>query len=122
VLAVVVAGLFAVVLLRLWSIQVIGATAARSRALQTVTDTVAIQPPRGSIVLRGGQVLAEDRASNDVLLACPTSDRASCPAADSGVIERLAPLLGTSIGQIDAAVQSNQIAPFVPAPVATGVP
>ncbi len=121
-LAVVVVGLFAVVLLRLWSIQVIGATAARSRALQTVTDTVAIQPPRGSIVLRGGQVLAEDRASNDVLLACPTSDRASCPAADSGVIERLAPLLGTSVSQIDAAVQSNQIAPFVPAPVATGVP
>ncbi len=122
VLGVVVVGLFATVLLRLWSIQVIGATAARSQALQTVTDTVAIEPPRGSIVMRGGQVLAEDRASNDVLLACPTSDRASCPAEDSAVIARLAPLLGTSVAQIDSAVESNQIAAFAPAPVAVGVP
>ena len=122
VVTVVVVGLFAVMLLRLWSIQVIGAPAARSQALQTVTVDVPIQPPRGSIVTRGGTVLAEDIAKEVVTLSCPTSDRQLCPSEDRAVIERLAPLLGESVATIDAEVQSNQIGPFVPAPIAVGVP
>ena len=122
VIAVVVVGLFAVLVLRLWSIQVIGYAAARSRAIQIFTTTVAIQPPRGSIVARGGQVLARDDASEVVTLACPTSERSLCPVQDAAVIERLAPLLGTSVAAIDASVRSNQIGPFAPAPVAVGVP
>ncbi len=122
VVTVVVVGLFAVMLLRLWSIQVIGAPAARSRALQTVTVDVPVQPPRGSIDARGGQPFAEDVAEEVVTLSCPSSDRQFCPSQDRAVIERLAPLVGKSVAEIDAEVQSNQIGPFVPAPVAVGVP
>ncbi|MCU1493156.1 MAG: penicillin-binding protein 2 [Acidimicrobiaceae bacterium] len=120
--AVIVVGLFAVLVLRLWSIQVIGHAAALSGAIQTTTATVAIEPPRGSIVARGGQVLAEDQTSEVVTLSCPTSERTFCPADDFAVISRLAPLLNKKVSQIDAAVQSNQIGPYQPAPVAVGVP
>ncbi|HUY30451.1 MAG TPA: penicillin-binding transpeptidase domain-containing protein [Acidimicrobiales bacterium] len=122
VVAVVVVGLFAVLVLRLWSIQVLGYAAARSRAIQIFTTTVAIQPPRGAIVARDGQVLAKDNATYVVTLACPTSQRSLCPQQDAAVIQRLAPLLGKTVAQIDASVTSNQIGPFAPAPIAVGVP
>ncbi|MDA8290839.1 MAG: penicillin-binding transpeptidase domain-containing protein [Actinomycetota bacterium] len=122
VIAAVVVGLFAVLVLRLWSIQVIGYASARSQAIQIFTTTVPIQPPRGSIVARDGQVLAKDKAEYVVTLSCPTSQRSLCPEQDAGVIARLAPLLGETVSQIDAAVTSNQIGPFAPAPVAVGVP
>lgn len=114
--------LFGILVLRLWSIQVIGHASAQSSILRQTTVAVAVDPPRGAIVARGGQPLAEDVAREVVTLTCPTSDRTLCPAEDSGVIATLAPLLGRSVAQIDAAVSSNQISPFAPAPVAVGVP
>jgi len=121
-LAVIVVGLFSVLVLRLWSIQVLGHSSAETAALQTSEVAVAVEPPRGAIVARGGQVFAADESREVVTLTCPSPERSSCPALDFSVISRLAPLLGTTVTAIDASVQSNQIAPYDPAPVAVGVP
>ncbi|HUZ19561.1 MAG TPA: penicillin-binding transpeptidase domain-containing protein [Acidimicrobiales bacterium] len=113
VTAVVVAGLFAVLLVRLWSIQVIHVHSAVSQELITTTRTIQTTSPRGEIIARGGmgQVLA-----TDVPQWVVTLDRSE--ANNPALQQRLAVLLGVSTKHITSQFADPQLGPFAPVPIA----
>jgi len=113
VTAVVVAGLFAVLLVRLWSIQVIHVHSAVSQELTTTTRTIQTTSPRGEIVARGGmsQVLA-----TDVPKWVVTLDRSE--AGNTALQQRLAVLLGVSTKYITSQFSDPQLGPYAPVPIA----
>ena len=124
VAGIVIAGLFSVLAVRLWSIQVIQVQSYRQGAIQTTTRDVPISAPRGRILARGGQVLAGDRSELVVTLKT-TIDAATTPAT------RVAPLKteqnlvalvpNLTLAKIRAQLNNEQYGPYQPVPVAEGV-
>jgi cell division protein FtsI/penicillin-binding protein 2 len=68
-LAVVVAALFGVLLLRLWTIQVVDGASLNTLARKVTTRDIELQPPRGDIVASSGQVLATDVSVEEVTIS-----------------------------------------------------
>lgn len=103
--------LFAVMALRLWSLQVIDrghyASAVLSEALRTVT----VPAPRGLIVDRGDVVLAGNEVQNELVLS-----RAAA-AADPGIVGKVAALAGTSPTTVEQALADLQVSQYEPVPV-----
>ena len=125
VTAVVVAALFAVLVVRLWSIQVIHAQTARSSTIATTTRDVQTPAPRGLIEARGGQVLAGD-VSELVVVVKTTIDAATSPAtrvASPKTEANLAALVpGLTVKEIKAKLNNVQYGPYQPVPVASVSP
>lgn len=124
VTGVVIAGLFAVLVIRLWSIQVIQVQTYRAGAIQTTTRNVPIPAPRGRILARGGQVLAGDRSELVVTLKT-TIDAATTPAtrvAPATTEQNLVALIpGLSLKGIRSQLNNEQYGPYQPVPVAEGI-
>ncbi|MCU1489736.1 MAG: penicillin-binding protein 2 [Acidimicrobiaceae bacterium] len=124
VTAVVVAVAFSVLVVRLWSIQVIRVKDYRSQAIQTTTRQVAVPAPRGEILARGGQVLAGDRPE-DVVTLKTTIDASTTPAtrvASTETEQNLAALIpGLTVKQIRSQLNNEQYGPYQPVPVAEGI-
>ncbi len=123
VIGAVVAGLFAVLVIRLWSIQVIRSSTFRSSAIQTLTQKIPTYPPRGLIVARGGQVLAGD-VSEEVVTLKPAigPDGKTWVALDPAGEANISALLGISEKTINADLNNVQNVPHQPVPIAIGVP
>jgi penicillin-binding protein 2 len=115
-------GLMSVLLVRLWTVQVINHGSYRSGALQEMYKTVYTPAPRGEIVASGGEVLASDRAE-EVVTVEPAIDPddaklwvAKYPTGESN----LAALLDIPESQIAADLNSPQNVPHQPVVVAIG--
>ncbi len=125
VTAVVVAARFAVLVVRLWSIQVIHAQSARTSTIATTTRAVETPAPRGLIEARGGQVLAGD-VSELVVILKTTIDANTNPAtrvASPKTEANLAALIpGLTVHQIQASLNNVQYGPYQPVPVASVSP
>jgi penicillin-binding protein 2 len=119
--AVVVVGMFATLLVRLWSLQVLQGRRLAGAAEQTTTRDVVTPAPRGEILARGGQALADD-AFEWVVTLETTPGAAGARIADPAVKRRLVAVIpGLSVQGINADLASNQYSPYQPVPVAFGV-
>lgn len=125
VAAVVVAALFGVLVVRLWSIQVINVQSARSSAIATTTRNVDTPAPRGLIEARHGQILAGD-VSELVVILKTTIDANTTPAtrvANPRTEANLAALVpGLTVQAIKARLNNVQYGPYQPVPVASVSP
>ncbi len=112
----IVLGLFALLLTRLWTIQVVQGSKLLKSAVATTTRVVDVAPPRGDILTRSGDVLA-----GDVLREVLTLDQTEAKAHPA-VIGRLAALLGISAASIRAELDQaakglGQYNPYAPVPI-----
>ena len=73
--------------------------------------------PRGRILDAKGRVLADNRVANVV-----TIDRRLEPSARKEVVAALAPLLGTTVEEIDERLDDARVSPYTPVPVGVDVP
>jgi penicillin-binding protein 2 len=115
VMGVVVLGLFSMMLVRLWSLQVLQGPAAKQYEQSQSTRTILISPPRGLILSRDGSVLVANKVMPVVTLSRQDA------ANDSGLIQRVAVALGVSVAQINADLNDQQDSIYEPVPVAIGV-
>jgi penicillin-binding protein 2 len=115
VMGVVVLGLFSMMIVRLWSLQVLQGPAARSYELSLSTRTIAISPTRGLILSRDGSVLVANKIMSVVTLSRQQA------VNDPAVIQRLAVSLGISTSEIRADLNDQQDSLYEPVPVAIGV-
>jgi len=127
--ALVVAALFSVLLVRLWTLQVIEGPKLFSLAQQTTTRVVATPAPRGLICARGGcpksavscversQVLAADTI--DEVVTVSRSELSS----DKVIVPHLAQLFGVPTTEIEDELEAEaeQYSPYAALPVA-GIP
>lgn len=116
VIAVIVLALFGVMVLRLWSLQVIDhrqyAAAVNTNALRTVT----VPAPRGLIVDRNDTVLAGNKVENELVLS-----RAEA-RSDPNIVGRVAALAGISPSTVQAALTDQEFSPYEPVPVLQNAP
>ncbi|MGD0219184.1 MAG: penicillin-binding protein 2 [Acidimicrobiales bacterium] len=120
--AVVVVGMFATLLVRLWSLQVLQGRRLTVAAEQTTTREVVTPAPRGEILARGGQALADDTSEWVVTLET-TPGAAGARIADPAVKRRLVALIpDLSVQGINADLASDRYSPYQPVPVAFDVP
>lgn len=113
-LATVVALLFVVLLVRLWSIQVIEGSQLNSDARATTTRSIDLQPPRGDIVTSDGTVLAQDVAVEQVTVSENTMYQ------NQFEYGTLAALFQEPESTIETAFKDDQFSPYTPIPVPTG--
>ncbi len=108
--------LFAVLGLRLWTLQVIDqrtyAAAVTGNALRFTT----IPAPRGDIVDRNDTVLAGNTTEEEIVLS--RAEAAQHPAS----IGQVAALVGVSPKQVKAALDNPQYSPYEPVPVLENAP
>jgi penicillin-binding protein 2 len=119
-----VVALMCVLLVRLWSVQVIHHSAYRNGALSELYKYVYTPAPRGEIVASGGQLLATD-SSEEVVTIEPAlgeqNGKLTWIAAHPEGEANLAALLGISQSSIGAELNSPQNVPHQPVVVAIGV-
>ncbi len=116
VVGVVVALLFGVLLLRLWTLQVID---AKSYAAIVNTNSLRVVPvaaPRGLIVDRNGVELVGNTPVQQILLSRTEY------AADPSIVGKVANLVGTTPQAVLADLNDNQYSPYEPVPVMNDAP
>lgn len=111
IVGLVVLVLFAVLVLRLWSLQVIHARTYDRAVTANQIRTVALPAPRGLVVDRKGTVLAGNRTSNEIVLS--RVEAAQHPA----VIGQVAALVTETPAQVQAAITDVQYSPYEPVPI-----
>ncbi len=112
----VVAVLFALLGLRLWTLQVLQAPAAARAVAVDQIRAIQVQPARGLIVDRSGIPLVSNQLVEQITLSRVTAQQTPV------VIGRLAALLGMTIKQIDAIIADPQYSLYKPVPVMTNAP
>ena len=114
ILLVVVGCLFAALLARLWFLQVINAPQAQAVAADNGVRVIYTPAPRGLILDSTGKVLVGD--VNQPAIEVNRQVAAQNPQ----MVGRLAPLLGTTVKQLNAAIDNLQYSPYAPVPVQVG--
>ena len=126
ILGIVVFSLFAALFARLWYLQVMASEEYQVAAEANRIRTVAVQAPRGRILDRDGEVLVENRIAVQV-----TVDRTVLRELDDeerrAVLEQVAAGLSrnsfnTTVEDLEARIADQRFSPYVPVPVALGVP
>ena len=115
VVGVVVLVLFGVLILRLWTLQVIDGKTYAAAVTRNQVRVVSIQAPRGEIVDRNGTVLVSNTPQEEILLSREEA------AQNPGIIGMVAALVGETPKQVQTAVNNVQYSPYEPVPVASGV-
>jgi penicillin-binding protein 2 len=115
VMGIVVLGLFSMMLVRLWSLQVLQGPAARNALNQLTTRTLFVTPPRGLILSRNGTVLVANKVMSVVTLNRQDASN------DPGLVARVAVALGITSSQVNADLSDQQDSIYEPVPVAVGV-
>jgi penicillin-binding protein 2 len=106
--------LLALMLIRLWYLQVLDATAANHQVITNEVRVVPLPAPRGLILDRGDNVLVGDGVSEDITLSRVAA------LADPTVIGRLALLSGETTAQVNATLSNLIYSPYLPVPVIQG--
>ncbi|MBA3727733.1 MAG: penicillin-binding protein 2 [Actinobacteria bacterium] len=109
--------IFAGITTRLWFLQVLASEQFSALANQNQVRLVSIQPVRGLILDRDGNVLVGNRPSSVV-----TVDRLAMRESGEEVLLRLSELLDVNIDDLVERVNSPRYAPYQPVPVAEDVP
>ncbi len=109
------AALFAGMLARLYSLQILQAPIYQAQATANQVRTVSVEPPRGLILDRNGRVLV----GNKVVEVLAVSQHAATTYPK--VIPNLAKLLKVPVAQVTLALNNSQFSPYEPTPVAFGI-
>jgi penicillin-binding protein 2 len=115
IVGVVVLILFGVLVLRLWTLQVVEGKTYAAAVTRNEVRVVSVPAPRGDIVDRNGTVLVTNIPQEEILLS--RAEVAQNPA----IVGKVAALVGQTPAQVEASVNNNQYSPYEPVPVATGV-
>ncbi len=115
VLGVAAIALFVAMIARLYALQILQAPTYQAQAVANQVRTVSVEPPRGLILDRNGQVLV----GNQVVEVLALSQHAA--AVNQNVVSNLAKLLSVPVAQINQALASTQFSPYEPTPVAYGI-
>ncbi len=118
--ALVIVAMFAALVVRLYSLQVLNAKKNSSAAQEITTRSVILPAARGAIFARDGQALAKDDFEWVVTLQATPGPTGRI--ADPTVERRLVGLVpGLTMADIRADLASNQYSPYQPIPVAFNV-
>jgi penicillin-binding protein 2 len=110
----IVVGLFGLLGLRLWTLQVLQAPAATATVTANQIRTVAVDPTRGLILDRYGNPLVDNVPVQQITLSRVAAQQ------HPEVIGRLAALLGETTAQVDAAINDRRNSIYKPVPVKSG--
>jgi penicillin-binding protein 2 len=112
----VVVVLFALLGLRLWTLQVLQAPAAAKSVSANQIRAVAVDPARGLILDRYGNPLVNNVVVEQITLSRVTAQQ------HPEVVGRLAALIGQTTAQIDATIADPRFSPYKPVPVLDDAP
>ena len=116
-LTLLVVSLFVLLFARLWFLQVMAGERYVNLAEGNATRTLSITAPRGNILDRNGKPLVENRFAMVVSVQpSEMGDRKDQVLAD------VADLLGMSLEDVQAQIDSARVSPFRPKPIAVDVP
>jgi penicillin-binding protein 2 len=115
IVGVVVLILFGVLVLRLWTLQVVEGKTYAAAVTRNEVRVVSVPSPRGEIVDRNDTVLVSNVPQEEILLS-----RAEV-AQNPSIVGEVAALVGQTPAQVEASVTNNQYSPYEPIPVAVGV-
>ena len=107
--------LFLVLVLRLWTLQIIDGKSYAAAVNRNQVRVVEVAAPRGEIVDRNGTVLVSNMPEQEILLSRVTA------AQDPSIIAKVAALIGQTPAQVNAAVKNERYSPYEPVPVDTDV-
>ncbi len=108
--------LFALLGLRLWTLQVLQAPAAAKSVSANQIRAVAVDPARGLILDRYGNPLVNNVVVEQITLSRVTAQQ------HPEVVGRLAALIGQTTAQIDATIADPRFSPYKPVPVLDDAP
>jgi penicillin-binding protein 2 len=108
--------LFAVMVLRLWSLQVIGQKSATAAVNQNLVRVVSVPAPRGQILDRNDRLLAGNQVQEQIAVSQHEA------LVDPGIIAKVAPLVGETPKEVKNALNNSQFSPYQPVPLLTGAP
>jgi penicillin-binding protein 2 len=115
IVGIVVLILFGVLVLRLWTLQVVQGKTYAAAVTRNQVRVVSIPAPRGDIVDRNATVLVSNTPQEEILLS-----RAEA-AQNPQIVGMVAALVGQTPKQVQASINNNQYSPYEPVPVANGV-
>jgi penicillin-binding protein 2 len=115
IVGVVVLLLFGVLVLRLWTLQVVEGKSYAAAVTRNQVRVVSVAAPRGEIVDRDGTVLVSNTPQQEILLS--RAEATSNPA----IVGMVAALVGQTPKQVQDSINNNQYSPYEPVPVAVGV-
>ena len=107
--------LFGVLVLRLWTLQVVEGKTYAAAVTRNQVRVVSVPAPRGEIVDRNGTVLVSNNSQQEILLS-----RAEA-AQNPSIVGMVAALVGETPKQVQASINNDQYSPYEPVPVSTGV-
>lgn len=116
VIGLVFLALFATMVLRLWSLQVIGQKSATAAVHQNQVRTVAVPAARGEILDRNDGILVGDQVQQQIVLSRYEA------STNPSIIAKVAALVGQTPAQIKAALKDSQFNVYQPVPILTGAP
>jgi penicillin-binding protein 2 len=115
IVGIVVLLLFGVLVLRLWTLQVVEGKSYAAAVTRNQVRVVSVAAPRGEIVDRGGTVLVTNTPQEEILLS--RAEATQNPA----IVGMVAALVGQTPKQVQDSINNVQYSPYEPVPVAVGV-
>jgi penicillin-binding protein 2 len=112
----VVIALFLVLVLRLWTLQVVDGKTYAAAVTRNQVRVVSVPAPRGEIVDRNGTILAGDVPEQEILLSRATA------LSDPSIVGKVAALVGETPKEIKAAIADSQYSQYAPVPVLDDAP
>jgi penicillin-binding protein 2 len=112
----IVVGLFALLGLRLWTLQVLQAPAAAQAVAADQIRAVAVDPTRGLILDRYGNPLVDNVVTEQITLSRVAAEQ------QPEVIGRLAALIGETTAQVNATINDKRFSLYKPVPVLSNAP
>jgi len=112
----VVLGLFVVLGLRLWTLQVLQAPAAVNAVTANQIRAVSVTPSRGLILDRYGNPLVNNVSTTEITLS------RNAATQNPDVVGRLAALIGETSAQVNAAVADTRFSLYKPVPIMANAP
>ena len=116
IVAIIMVGLFALLGLRLWALQVLQAPAAAQAVVANQIRTVPVTPTRGLILDRNGNPLVGNEVTEQITLSRVAA------AQHPEVIGNLAALVGETPAQVEGALTNQQYSLYKPVPIMNDAP
>ncbi len=107
--------LFGLLVLRLWTLQVVDGKSFAANVTRNQVRVVSIPAPRGEIVDRSGTVLVSNTSQEEILLSRAEAQQ------NPAIVGLVAALVGQTPKQVQASINNVQYSPYEPVPVAVGV-
>ncbi len=107
--------LFAILVLRLWTLQVIDGKTYAAAVNRNQVRVVSVAAPRGEIVDRNDTVLVSNMPEQEILLSRVEA------AANPQIVGQVAALIGQTPQQVKLSLKDNTFSPYEPVPVADNV-